>query len=111
MIGDSRIVKVGRAKVTVNGQGLPGLPKGFATLYKKSSTGAIQYWQIMCYEDSDHSVNYTLETEYGQVGTDSPQRTFDTISQGKNIGKKNETSVHQQAESEAQAKWEKQKKK
>jgi DNA ligase-1 len=80
-------------------------------LYKKTSTGAIQYWQISVYEDSNHSSAYIIETEYGQVGTGSPQTTFDTIYEGKNIGKANETSVCQQAEAEAQAKWEKQKKK
>lgn len=81
------------------------------TLYKKTSAGAIQYWKISVYEDSDHSTAYILETEYGQVGTDSPQTTFDTIYKGKNVGKKNETSVHDQAQAEAFAKWEKQKKK
>lgn len=80
-------------------------------LYKKTSTGAIQYWQISVYEDSDHSTAYILETEYGQLETDSPQRTFDTIYEGKNKGKKNQTSVREQAEREATAKWEKQKKK
>jgi DNA ligase-1 len=80
-------------------------------LYKKTSTGAIQYWQISVYEDSDHSTAYIIETEYGQLGTDSPQRTFDAIYEGKNKGKKNETSVREQAESEALAKWKKQKKK
>lgn len=92
---------------TLSKIGLFSLP----TLYKKTSTGAIQYWRIAVYEDSDHSTAYIIETEYGQVGTDSPQTTFDTIYEGKNIGKKNETSVCQQAEAEATSKWEKQKKK
>jgi DNA ligase-1 len=37
--------------------------------------------------------------------------TTDTISKGKNVGKKNETTAFEQAYAEAQAKWEKQKKK
>ena len=80
-------------------------------LFKKTSTGAIQYWFISVYEDSDHSTAYIIETEYGQVGTESPQRTFDTIYKGKNVGKANETSVRHQAEAEAKAKHEKQLKK
>jgi DNA ligase-1 len=83
----------------------------FPTLYKKTNTGAIQFWDIQVYEDSDHSIAYTIETEYGQLGTDSPQTTFDHIYEGKNVGKKNETSVREQAIAEAKAKWEKQKKK
>ncbi|CAM6004807.1 unnamed protein product [Sphagnum balticum] len=52
-----------------------------------------------------------IETCYGQVGTDSPQVTEDIIEHGKNVGKKNETTPLEQAQSEALAKWEKQKKK
>src|ERR1035437_5177476 len=81
------------------------------TLYKKTSTGAIQYWRIFVYEDSDHSTAYIIETEYGQVGTNSPQTTLDTIYKGKNIGKKNETTPHEQAAHEATSKWENQQKK
>lgn len=83
----------------------------FPTLYKKTNTGALQFWTISVYEDSDHSIAYIIETEYGQVGTDSPQTTFDHIYEGKNVGKANETSVKEQAEAEAKAKHEKQRKK
>lgn len=85
--------------------------KSFSRLFKKTSTGAIQYWDIFVYEDSDHSTGHIIKTEYGQVGTENPQATFDAIYKGKNIGKANETSVYEQAVAEAQAKWEKQKKK
>lgn len=78
------------------------------TLYKKTSTGAIQYWKITATEYDAHGI---VETEYGQLDTPSPQITSDLISKGKNIGKKNETTAGQQAEAEALAKWEKQKKK
>jgi DNA ligase-1 len=79
------------------------LPK----LFKKTSTGAIQYWSVSVIENSDHSTGYDLWTFYGQVGG-KEQQTVDSIFEGKNVGKKNETTPQQQAESEAQAKWEKQ---
>lgn len=82
--------------------------KTFPTLYKKTSTGAIQYWELSVLENGGPTA---IHTKYGQVGTDSPQTTTDYITEGKNIGKKNETSAAQQAEAEAQSKWEKQLKK
>jgi ATP-dependent DNA ligase len=79
------------------------------TLYKKTNTGAIQYWQIIVTEDGlGHGFT---TTQYGQVGTDNPQCTTDRISEGKNIGKVNETTPYQQACVEAKAKWTKQNKK
>lgn len=88
------------------------------TLFKKTSTGAIQFWTIEhrpCvrkYPDGSlESLPGLIVTTYGQVGTDSPQVTEDIIRTGKNIGRKNETSVGDQAAAEATAKWEKQKKK
>lgn len=80
----------------------------FSTLYKKTSTGAIQYWEIFVRETTSKG---EIVTRYGQVGTDSPQETSDFIANGKNVGKKNETSPFQQAVAEAKAKWEKQLKK
>ena len=80
----------------------------FSTLYKKTSTGAIQYWEIFVRETASKG---EIVTSYGQVGTDSPQETSDFIANGKNVGKKNETSVYEQACNEATAKWEKKKKK
>jgi ATP-dependent DNA ligase len=68
-----------------------------ATLYKKGSSGAIQQWRIWV-EGS------TIVTEHGQVGG-ALQVGRDTVKEGKNIGKKNETSAEQQAEAEAFAKW------
>lgn len=102
-----RIAKVARSST----KHVPYVADILSTLYKKTSTGAIQYWTISVYEDSDHSTAYIIQTEYGQVGTESPQVTFDTIWEGKNLGKKNETSAHAQALAEATAKWEKQQKK
>lgn len=88
---------------------MPEGPVSLPTLYKKTNTGAIQYWTISVEEKSFGKGE--IKTEYGQVGTDSPQVTVDVISEGKNPGKKNATTAIQQAEKEAQAKWEKQKKK
>lgn len=84
------------------------------TLYKKTNTGAIQFWTISVEQGcgpAGSEMRGIIVTEYGQLGTDSPQRTEDEISKGKNTGKKNATTAVQQAEAEAQAKWEKQKKK
>jgi ATP-dependent DNA ligase len=78
------------------------------TLYKKTSTGALQFWNISIV----HGVQYsTIIVRYGQEGTDSPQVTKDLIDQGKNIGRANETTREMQSELEALARWEKQVKK
>lgn len=69
------------------------------TLYKKTSTGAIQQWSVEV-EGS------TIIATYGQQGG-KLQTARDTIAEGKNIGKSNETTPEQQAEAEAQSQWEK----
>src|SRR5271170_2412359 len=73
-------------------------------LYKKTSTGSIQFWSISVSGNE-------IVTTYGQLDTDSPQVTTDVIKEGKNAGQSNETSAAQQAEREAKAKWTKQLKK
>lgn len=55
------------------------------TLYKKTSTGAIQMWQIWT-EDN------VIKTAFGQVGG-KVQQTEDIIHYGKNIGRSNETMI------------------
>ncbi len=77
--------------------------KKFKTLFKKTSTGAIQYWDLSVHKN-------TIITRYGQV-EGKEQETTDTIKEGKNIGKANETSPEEQALLEAQSLWEKKKKK
>lgn len=91
--------------------------KTFPTLYKKTSTGAIQYWSISSsyqvgqMNDKEYAPQWGLiTTRFGQVNG-KEQVTNDTITEGKNTGKKNATTAYQQAEAEALAKWEKQKKK
>lgn len=79
-------------------------------LYKKNSTGSIQFWDIEGGANLFGDAGLIVTT-YGQCGTDSPQETRDIVYEGKNAGKKNETTPITQAALEAQAKWEKQKKK
>lgn len=75
----------------------------FPMLYKKTSTGADQFWLIW-------TEGAVIHTQWGQVGG-AIQDTRDLIKSGKNLGKKNETSPEQQAELEAQSQWEKKLKK
>lgn len=75
----------------------------FTTLYKKTSTGAIQQWTVSVQGNQ-------ITTEYGQVDG-KIQGTVDIIKKGKNPGKKNATTAEEQALKEAESKWEKQKKK
>jgi DNA ligase-1 len=83
------------------------LPK----LYKKTSTGAIQEWLIFVKDVGTAGPVICIFTQYGgQVGG-KIQETSDLISKGKNIGKINETTPLEQAQLEARAKWDKQKKK
>lgn len=72
-------------------------------LYKKTSTGAIQTWQIWT-EDN------VIKIAFGQLDG-KIQETSDTIRAGKNAGRSNETTAKEQAELEAKAYWEKKKKK
>lgn len=89
----------------------PGIrPPEFSlpTLYKKSAGGKLQQWSIFvckCYDDA-----YDIITTHGQVDG-KMQTATEVIVEGKNIGKANETSVEEQAISEAKSKWELQKKK
>lgn len=76
------------------------------TLYKRTKTGAIQYWSIST-EPMD--VFSTIVKESGQLGTNNPIIHTETIEEGKNIGKSNETSPIQQADLQAQSDWRKKK--
>src|SRR6185295_3948456 len=76
-------------------------------LFKKSSQGKIECWEVYVEKMGDGTcrVHSAYGEEAGKI-----QTTFDTISEGKNLGKANETSVFEQACNEAKAKWEKKKK-
>jgi DNA ligase 1 len=74
------------------------------TLYKMTSTGAIQQWDITVWTGNG---NPYYEVTYGQVdGQKVVKRTY--ITEGKNIGRANETTPEEQATLEAESKWTKQ---
>ena len=83
------------------------LMKEFPKLYKKTTTGAIQEWQVSVMTVNDDPI---IVNNYGQVGG-KIQESIEKVLEGKNIGKTNETTALQQAELQAQSRWEKQKKK
>lgn len=70
----------------------------FPKLFKRATTGKIQEWSIWVVDSSIH-------TSWGQRDG-KQQKSVDVIREGKNIGKRNETTPAQQAEIEAQAQWE-----
>lgn len=74
-------------------------------LYKTSSTKKELEWLIGVVTNPDGTA--TIRTVHGQVGGQL-QTTDLLISKGKNIGKVNETTPHEQAMSEAESKWNKQ---
>ena len=67
------------------------------TLYKITSIGAEQVWNIWVEGN-------VINTEWGQL-KGAQQKTQETIREGKNLGKKNATSPEEQAASEAEARW------
>lgn len=71
-------------------------------LFKKTSTGAIQQWEVIV-------TGTDITTVYGQVGG-KLQKTTDPIKSGKNIGRENETAPEEQAVKEAKSLWLKKKK-
>lgn len=73
--------------------------KKFPRLFKQTSTGKIQIWDIRV------EGNIIL-SESGQLdGKKTPSK--DIIKAGKNVGRANETTKEEQAMAEAQARWEK----
>jgi ATP-dependent DNA ligase len=74
------------------------------TLYKRTKTGAIQYWTIEAKPDDGSSI---IRKESGQLGTKSPTVHLEEITQGKNIGRANETTHIEQARFQAESDWKK----
>jgi ATP-dependent DNA ligase len=74
------------------------------TLYSKSKTGKVRYWSIAVEQQGDRVFIVRHTGEDG--GKDQEFRK--EVTSGKNIGKKNETSKLQQAQSEAKSMWTKQ---
>lgn len=84
------------------------------TLYKQSTTGAIQQWTVsvrecVAKEFTNPVKSAEVTTVYGQVGGQM-QSTTDTVSEGKNLGKANATDAWQQAHLQAKQQWDKKKK-
>jgi DNA ligase-1 len=80
------------------------------TLYKKTSTGKIQMWEIEAYgSDGPTGVGY-IKTVYGHLDG-GKQTASETITEGKNPGKANATTPLEQAVAEAKSQWEKKLKK
>lgn len=75
----------------------------FPVLYKLTSTGALQSWNIRV-------LDREIITEYGQVGG-AIQTARDTVKEGKSAGRSNETTPEEQAVLEAKSQWDRKKKK
>lgn len=71
--------------------------KKLPTLFSRTSTGAVQQWDIVV----DGNSFYTIVGQRdGKKNASTP-----TICEGKNLGRKNETSPAEQAFAEAEARW------
>jgi len=75
-------------------------------LYKKASTGKIQFWEIGT-EALDEGVQ--IQIERGQLEGKVVSERGRLVTEGKNIGKANETTPQEQADMEVQSKWTKKK--
>jgi ATP-dependent DNA ligase len=75
----------------------------FDTLYGCDVKGKMKSWSIIVTDNNDHSV---IKTDFGYVNG-KMTTSLQTISTGKNIGKRNETTHYEQAISEAKSKWKK----
>jgi ATP-dependent DNA ligase len=75
----------------------------FPRLYKLTSTGKIQEWEIWVEGNVIHKRHGLQDGK--------KQHTTDTIKEGKNIGRSNETTPNGQAELEAKALWTKKREK
>lgn len=79
--------------------------KVFETLYKVNSRGKTQIWEIVAEQLGNGYGIYTMT--YGQAHGAKISSSV-IISEGKNIGKANETSIWEQTVFEALSKWKKQ---
>lgn len=79
--------------------------KAFPTLYKRDSKGRVQTWDVFVTKNGVEG--FYIKTKHGKQGG-KIQETADLITEGKNLGRTNETTPEQQAISEAESKWTKQ---
>lgn len=73
------------------------------TLYQKNSGGKVKVWSISV---EDYNEVAHIVVEHGQLGG-KIQETTTVISEGKNIGKSNETTTYTQAVADAQSEYNK----
>lgn len=77
--------------------------KRMQTLYKKNTQGKIEQWSVKVLARAGST---SVVTTYGEVGGKQIEKSH-IITEGKNVGKKNQTDHVEQATLEAQAKWNK----
>lgn len=77
----------------------------FPELFQANSAGKLKMWKIWCEEEKNKVV---IREEHGLVNGKQIPETIE-VNEGKNIGKKNETTPWEQAISDAQSKWNKKK--
>lgn len=75
-------------------------------LYAYDSSGRIKTWEV---ETLDKLTKATIVVKSGLLNGKMTSKSTD-ITSGKNVGKANQTTVQEQANNEAQSKWEKKKK-
>jgi DNA ligase-1 len=73
------------------------------TLYSRTKNGSIEQWTIRV-EGVGDARAFNIITEYGHVGG-KLQEACEAVYEGKNLGKKNETTAKDQAEKQALAEW------
>jgi len=80
------------------------MKKEFVTLFKKTANGGVLEWDI--WVDGTESCAL-IHTRFG-LRDGKKQHLTDTVTEGKNLGKKNATTAYGQACAEAEATWTKQ---
>ena len=83
--------------------------KQFPTIYMQAKDGKVKQWEIWATEFPGLGLNLTIAsvtTRYGIVGGNF-QTNERRITEGKNVGRSNETTPYEQACLEAESKWKK----
>lgn len=80
-------------------------------LFKRNINGKVMYWKGSVVSAEGNVENCRLKYTYGELNTDNPIVTYSDKIEGKNIGKKNETTPYQQAANELKSVYNRQIKK
>ena len=80
-------------------------------LFKRNINGKVMYWKGSVISAEENVENCRLKYTYGELNTDNPIVTYSDKIEGKNIGKKNETTPYQQAANELKSVYNRQIKK